>query len=86
MCASKAGRPIPDHRWWEGAALPVLVSLLLFLPSLWGDFTFDDRAAVKENKDVVDRHTPWTELLRNDFWGGRASLEMSNKSYRRVRC
>jgi len=68
--------------WWQGAALPVVVACLLFTQSLSGDFTFDDRAAVKENRDVVQAGAPWKQLLGDDFWGGRADLELSNKSYR----
>ena len=75
--ASRARR-----RWWWGATLPALVALALFARSLRSGFTFDDRAAVQENPDVVDASRPWAQLLVSDFWGGRAKLATSNKSYR----
>lgn len=78
---SKVG---PHLIWWRGTSVPVLVACLLFAQSLSGDFTFDDRAAVKENRDVVQPGAPWRQLLGDDFWGGRVDLELSNKSYRRA--
>ena len=78
-------QPGSRARAWLSVLVPVLVSCLLYTQSLTGDFTFDDRAAVKENRDVVQASAPWAQLLRDDFWGGRADLELSHKSYRRVR-
>ena len=74
----------PRSSAWLAVLVPVLFSCLLYTQSLTGDFTFDDRAAVKENRDVVHVHAPWAQLLRDDFWGGRADLELSHKSYRHV--
>jgi hypothetical protein len=78
-------QPGSRARAWVSLLAPVLLSCLLYTQSLTGDFTFDDRAAVKENRDVVQASAPWAQLLRDDFWGGRADLELSHKSYRHGR-
>jgi len=58
----------------------VLVSTLYyFAPSC--EFTFDDLAAVVNNKDL-SKSTPMSNLLWNDFWGTPMSMEHSHKSYR----
>ena len=72
----------PRRRWWWGAALPAAVAAAIFLRTLRAGFTFDDRAAVQENLDVIDPARPWQRLLRADFWGAPVHLTTSNKSYR----
>lgn len=67
---------------WHGSWLPVLLSVVLYARSLRGGFTFDDKAAVQSNRDVVDAGSPWLRILRSDFWGTLAHIETSNKSYR----
>ena len=71
----------PRRRWW-GAALPAAVAAAIFLRTLRAGFTFDDRAAVQENLDVIDPFRSWQRLLRADFWGAPVHLTTSNKSYR----
>ena len=75
----------PLRRWWWGAALPAAVAAAIFLRTLRAGFTFDDRAAVQENLDVIDPARAWQRLLRADFWGAPVHLTTSNKSYRCVR-
>ena len=72
----------PPRPWWAGAWLAVLAAACVYLPSLTGGFTFDDRAAVVGNSDVFNPAKPWAALWRNDFWGSPAHLSTSNKSYR----
>ena len=49
--------------------------------SLRGDFVIDDSSAVRTNQDLRPE-TPFSHLLRNDFWGRRLDQPTSNKSYR----
>jgi len=47
----------------------VLVGLLgaaVYCNSLWGEMVFDDRMAIKQNRDVIK---PDGDFWRNDFWG-----------------
>jgi hypothetical protein len=60
----------------------VLAAACVYLPSLTGGFTFDDRAAVLTNANVTNPRRPWARLLRDDFWGSSALLSTSNKSWR----
>ena len=79
-----APRAALRRRWWWGAALPAAVAAAIFLRTLRAGFTFDDRAAVQENLDVIDPARAWQRLLRADFWGAPVHLTTSNKSYRCV--
>jgi hypothetical protein len=78
----QAPPPPPRAAWWHGAALPALLAVLLFLRALPGGYTFDDRAAVRDNPDVVVPGRPYAHLLAADFWGAPARSALSNKSYR----
>jgi len=60
--------------------LVVLVSTLYHFAPLC-EFTFDDVAAVVDNKDVWQT-APLSNLLWDDFWGTPMSMEHSHKSYR----
>ena len=58
-----------------------LVGFFLYLNTLPGDLVFDDTAAIMSNDDVKNT-TPWSNLLRNDFWGTPMTSKASHKSYR----
>lgn len=66
----------------HSALLPVLLAVALHLRTLRFGYTFDDRAAVRDNADVTDLSRPWSALLASDFWGQPSANAMSNKSYR----
>ena len=60
---------------------PVLLSLLVYLNTLRGDFVHDDIPAIVNNPDVNGKHSV-LELFSNDFWGEPMSSVTSHKSYR----
>lgn len=69
--------------------LPLLLSCLVYLNSLGGDFVHDDLSAIRFNDDVTAAHeTPShdvesrSSIWSNDFWGTALSDVKSHKSYR----
>ena len=58
-----------------------MVALVLYLNTLDCGIVFDDEAAIAWNKDLRPT-SPWTNLLRHDFWGGSLTHPSSHKSYR----
>ena len=76
------GRLAGAPAWWQRAAVPVLLALALHARSLRSGFSFDDRAAVKDNPDVADAARPLRFLLQDDFWGAPVAGELSHKSWR----
>ena len=57
------------------------VAALVYSNSLSCGFCFDDHSAILENGDLRPG-SPWSNLLRNDFWGTPMHVEGSHKSYR----
>ena len=58
-----------------------LLALFNYLPSLWGDFVFDDAEAILNNDDVIT-NSSLTQVFSNDFWGTPIASRKSHKSYR----
>ena len=63
--------------------LPPLVSVLVYLNSLTGDFVHDDVPAIVRNPDGLGTSS-WRDVLWNDFWGTSMADWRSHKSYRPV--
>ena len=61
----------------------VLISILCYWASLFGDFVFDDTEAIVNNNDVMT-DTSISQVLANDFWGTNMSDTSSHKSYRPI--
>ncbi|XP_076748886.1 protein O-mannosyl-transferase TMTC1 isoform X2 [Xylocopa sonorina] len=66
---------------WCIYATVALVAVGCYLNALGGDFVHDDIPAVVRNKDVLAQ-TPWTSVLKDDFWGTPMHDINSHKSYR----
>ncbi|EDQ91409.1 uncharacterized protein MONBRDRAFT_23301 [Monosiga brevicollis MX1] len=61
--------------------LVAAAAIAVHLPSLQGDFVFDDARGVVANPDVrLD--TSWSDLWAHDFWGTPMTAARSHKSYR----
>ena len=69
--------------------LVFILAIVSYSPSIPADFTFDDRPAILENKDVtevlnlknISEHLQ--RILRHDFWGSSIiDHSTSHKSYR----
>ena len=45
-----------------------LFAAVLFGPTVWAGFVWDDRAAIIANADLRPT-APWSDLLKHDFWG-----------------
>ncbi len=65
----------------QAGAVCALVSIAVYLNTLYSGFCFDDRSAIVDNKDLRPSSS-WSDLLWNDFWGTPMHIEGSHKSYR----
>ncbi|KAK6042630.1 hypothetical protein COOONC_19864 [Cooperia oncophora] len=70
---------------WNGSGLKVVIVMALaifpFLPSLNGDFVFDDSATVLNNP-IVNGRSSIKQVLSTDYWGQPIASPQSHKSYR----
>ena len=57
------------------------LAVLVYLNTLDCGMVYDDEPAINSNADLRPE-TPWTNLLRNDFWGTAMEHKNSHKSYR----
>ncbi|KAJ6636668.1 Protein O-mannosyl-transferase TMTC4, partial [Pseudolycoriella hygida] len=60
----------------------LFISLVCYLHSLNGNFTFDDQVAIVKNRDVTNGRTSLNQIFKNDFWGNNLTDPTSHKSYR----
>eukprot|EP00042_Codosiga_hollandica_P007844 m.18089 g.18089 ORF g.18089 m.18089 type:complete len:153 (-) comp29869_c0_seq2:1695-2153(-) len=66
-------------------AVLVVVSIGLYINSLDGEFVFDDRVAVEENKDVRPEASSIIDVFLDNYWGDRMGVPTSrHQSYRPV--
>ena len=64
-------------------AVLTVVTVLVYLNSLEGDFVHDDVAAIVNNRDVTGAgEAGWLGMWTNDFWGMAIRDRRSHKSYR----
>ncbi|CAI5454177.1 unnamed protein product [Caenorhabditis angaria] len=61
----------------------LLFSIVPYLPSIFGDFIFDDAETVKNNR-IVNGKDSIFEIFERDFWGNPIKSQMSHKSYRPI--
>jgi len=52
----------------KAALFAGLISIIVYTPTIWADFTYDDKVAVLTNPDV-QQLLPVTEVFKHDFWG-----------------
>ena len=71
--------------WWK-QSLPyvvlTVVSIALFVNSLYGAFCFDDAFALLYNGDVHHQENRLKDIFFHDFWGHDITKPDSHKSYR----
>mmetsp|Transcript_7607 Transcript_7607/g.12111 ORF Transcript_7607/g.12111 Transcript_7607/m.12111 type:complete len:367 (-) Transcript_7607:96-1196(-) len=67
------------------AVIGVIVSAAVgcFLSCIENGFNFDDIVTVVRNEDLRPT-TPWTNILKNDYWGHQIGCYDSHKSYRPI--
>jgi hypothetical protein len=70
-----------DFPVWTSILLVCCCATISFVPSINGDFVFDDSEAVINNEDVR-LTTPMWSAFYNDYWGTKLSHPNSHKSYR----
>uniref|UniRef100_A0A1I7TIX8 dolichyl-phosphate-mannose--protein mannosyltransferase n=1 Tax=Caenorhabditis tropicalis TaxID=1561998 RepID=A0A1I7TIX8_9PELO len=63
--------------------LIISLSVLPFVPSLHGDFVFDDAESIVNNP-IVNGKDPLIQIFSRDFWGRSIASPNSHKSYRPV--
>ena len=73
--------PVPKLRFGLASALVFTISVLCFCINYNGDFVYDDKKAILENKDLLPE-TPVADLFSHDFWGHEMISMFSHKSYR----
>jgi hypothetical protein len=66
---------------WISFLLVAALATICYIPSLNGDFVFDDSEAVIHNEDVRPT-SPFWNIFFNDYWGTRLNHPNSHKSYR----
>jgi len=71
----------PVSRVWLSRLFIAMLCFVVYVNSLWCDFVFDDVSAIKDNKDLRPS-SPWSNILKHDFWGTDMRKEHSHKSYR----
>lgn len=70
------------NKHWVYFSLVVFsLAVICFLPSVWGEFVFDDAEAILNNDDVIST-TPVSEVFKHDFWGAPIISKRSHKSFR----
>ena len=70
--------------WIGSLCLLGTVSAALYLPSLDGEFLYDDAPAVYQNPDVTADQIVLSEVWFHDFWGNPVDSTGSNKSWRPI--
>lgn len=70
-----------DFPVWTSILLICCCATISFVPSINGDFVFDDSEAVINNEDVR-LTTPMWSAFYNDYWGTKLNHPNSHKSYR----
>ncbi len=65
------------------ATLCAVLAALLYTNSLSGDLVFDDTVAITANADLRPS-SPWSNLLKHDFWGYKITDKSSHKSFRPI--
>jgi hypothetical protein len=72
--------------WWGLIIIRFLVVMLALMSygnSSWGQFVFDDSEAILNNQDVADLDgTSLQQVFSHDFWGKDIYSNTSHKSYR----
>lgn len=66
----------------QPTGIAVLLALLAFANTLWGDFVHDDIPAIVNNPDVNGASGNVLDAFSNDFWGEPMASVKSHKSYR----
>ena len=85
-CISKSTEPIPSvdpSEKVKHCALLILISILVYLNSIHGDFVHDDISAIVTNDDALGKSSIFS-VFCNDFWGLNIRDRRSHKSYRPV--
>ena len=75
--ASRAG-------WWASLVVLTSLAVALYLPSLDGQYIYDDLPAVSGNKMITSPRIAVSDYWTYDFWGNQLRSEGSNKSWRPV--
>ncbi|CAJ0593700.1 unnamed protein product [Cylicocyclus nassatus] len=69
-----------NHDWLKLVLIAVLAAVP-YIPSLDGEFVFDDSATIINNP-VVTGKTPLKQVFTTDYWGYSIASPQSHKSYR----
>jgi len=64
----KMDKPSAIEGGWRAALVVGILAFLLHMDTFGHNFTYDDQRGVLTNPDV-SLHTPWANLLTDDFWG-----------------
>ena len=72
---------------WSVYSSIAIFSFVIYVNSIFCDFVWDDRAAILNNHDVVNKNKTYENVfnfLYHDFWGQNITYSDSHKSYRPI--
>ena len=72
---------VASERWWGAASiLLVLLTVLVFIPGLSDEFTWDDNGLIRTNENI-QRPERYGEALTSHFWNVSSDAAQANETY-----
>lgn len=73
--------PVASERWWGAASiLLALLTVLVFIPGLSDEFTWDDNGLIRTNENIqIPQH--YAEALTSHFWNVSSDAAQANETY-----
>jgi hypothetical protein len=73
--------PVASERWWGAASiLLALLTVLVFIPGLSDEFTWDDNGLIRTNENI-QRPDRYAEALTSHFWNVSSDAAQANETY-----
>ncbi|MGB3051104.1 MAG: hypothetical protein WBB42_08890 [Polyangiales bacterium] len=72
---------VASERWWGAASiLLALLTVLVFIPGLSDEFTWDDHGLIRTNENI-QRPERYAEALTSHFWNVSSDSAQANETY-----
>jgi hypothetical protein len=72
---------VASERWWGAAAiLLALLTVLVFIPGLSDEFTWDDNGLIRTNENIQSPER-YGEALTSHFWNVSSNTAQANETY-----
>jgi len=69
-----------ERRWGAASVLLALVTVLVFIPGLSDEFTWDDNGLIRTNENI-QRPERYREALTSHFWNVSSDAAQANETY-----